>query len=589
MPRRDKGDGSIPRKRALVSCDRCKVRRARCIRENADEICADCRISGVHCESKLPRKQRVYGSVETLSLRYRALEALVKGLFPEENVQDTNVIFTLASARKIPMPASDDYTPADIFHSTSQRPLPAQQPHLQDYQQTATQARQQSQPLPQVGKHPIRSSSTSSLGSTTKASHHNPFSEVQSHSPQAAELISTRHGVPHYFGPSSSFRLATTIRSLSARCKALQGTYFSKLSRPDSSHYTSASQIPTLGRPTSTNPSDEEYTIPDQVETQSPTRAQQKLPKPKVGADGPWERADSSPIADLLPSRSLADALVSAYFDHVHMFLPLFHRSIFQYQMEATYSRQSEILGQCKDIGWLVCLALVFAFGCEQLHEHDPGQAHTLRLKYLDFAKAYFRKLLTTTSLANVQALMLLNLHHDNLGQKSTSWLLVGVGARMASDTLKVIEKKLTYITQAITMGMHRDGSNKEFDPIERNTRRQVWFSIYILEKILCSVLGRPTVIDDSEMTVRLPDASMLEQQSVSAAFMERTFQISQMSYRMRQRAYFDASTAEGELPRIRWYVRHTLILHVFRAISTTQSGSEPPSRMRRVLLDAPT
>jgi proline utilization trans-activator len=433
MPRRDKGDGSAPRKRALISCDRCKVRRARCIRDNADETCADCRISGVHCESKLPRKQRVYGSVETLSLRYRALEALVKGLFPEENIQDTNVIFTLASARKIPMPASDDYTPADIFHDTSQRPLPAQQAQPQDYRQATTQARQQAQPVPQVGQQPIRSASTSSLGSTSKASHHNPFSEVKSHSPQAAELIATRHGVPHYFGPSSSFRLATTIRSLSARCKAIHGAYFTKLSRSDSSPYVSVGPTPSLGRPTSTNPSDEEYTIPDQLETQSPTQAQQKLSKQNLGSDSLWERADSSPIADLLPSRSLADALVSAYFDQVHMFLPLFHRSIFQYQMEATYSRQSELLGQCKDIGWLVCLALVFAFGCEQLHDHDPGQAQMLRLKYLDFAKAYFRKLLTTTSLVNVQALMLLNLHHDNLGQKSTSWLLVGVGARMVS------------------------------------------------------------------------------------------------------------------------------------------------------------
>jgi hypothetical protein len=114
-------------------------------------------------------------------------------------------------------------------------------------------------------------------------------------------------------------------------------------------------------------------------------------------------------------------------------------------------------------------------------------------------------------------------------------------------DTLQDSENILTDVPQAITMGMHRDGSNREFDPIERNTRRQVWFSIYILEKILCSVLGRPSVIDDSEMTMRLPDASMLEQQSVSAAFMERTFQISQMSYRMRQRAYFDVRTAEGK------------------------------------------
>jgi proline utilization trans-activator len=101
--------------------------------------------------------------------------------------------------------------------------------------------------------------------------------------------------------------------------------------------------------------------------------------------------------------------------------------------MEATYSRQNELLGGCKDMGWLMCLALVFAFGCEQLHEHDPDQANTLRSKYLDFTKTYFRKLLTTTSLVNVQALMLLNLHHHCLGQKSTSWLLIGLGARMVS------------------------------------------------------------------------------------------------------------------------------------------------------------
>jgi proline utilization trans-activator len=100
-------------------------------------------------------------------------------------------------------------------------------------------------------------------------------------------------------------------------------------------------------------------------------------------------------------------------------------------------------------------------------------------------------------------------------------------------------------------MGMHRDGSNREFDPIERNTRRQVWWSIYVHEKILCSVLGRPTVIDDREMTIRLPDASMLEQQSMSSEFLGHTLEISQMSYRIRQRAYFDTITAEERSPTV--------------------------------------
>jgi proline utilization trans-activator len=100
-------------------------------------------------------------------------------------------------------------------------------------------------------------------------------------------------------------------------------------------------------------------------------------------------------------------------------------------------------------------------------------------------------------------------------------------------------------------MGMHRDGPSMEFDPIERNTRRQVWWSIYTFEKILCSILGRPTVIDDSEMSMRVPDAPMLEQNSMSAEFMKLALELHQMSYRIRQRAYFDARTAEERSPTI--------------------------------------
>lgn len=100
-------------------------------------------------------------------------------------------------------------------------------------------------------------------------------------------------------------------------------------------------------------------------------------------------------------------------------------------------------------------------------------------------------------------------------------------------------------------MGMHRDGTNAEFDPIERNTRRQVWWSIYTFEKILCSILGRPTVIDDSEMAMKTPDAPMLEQRSMSAEFMSFAFDLIQMSYRLRQKAYFNTETAEERSPTL--------------------------------------
>jgi separase len=146
--------------------------------------------------------------------------------------------------------------------------------------------------------------------------------------------------------------------------------------------------------------------------------------------------SDRDTIADFLPSKSTADALVSAYFDRVHMYMPLFSRRVFQMRLEATYLRRAEPLEECKDSGWLVVLALVFSFGCQRLEEPDPKQARELKLKYLGFARAYFRQLLTTASLDNVQALVLLNIHHHSVGQKSSSWLLIGLAARMVSSLI---------------------------------------------------------------------------------------------------------------------------------------------------------
>lgn len=392
-------------------------------------------MSGVQCESKLPRKQRVYGSVETLSLRYRALEALVKGLFPQENIQDLNTIFRLAAARDIPMPATDDYTPADIFNDGSQA---AQYPQYQDLPESSMRTHQTPRQPSMTGYHPSPSTHTTSTGSTTSQQQRNPFSEIHEPPKHSKDLVATRHGTSHYFGPSSSFRIAITIRALVARCQsagAVEGQAALGSISPDSEIPHRAH--PSL-RPRSTNPSDEEYLIPsDASRPRSRSGAGKKRSASQMeGTDDRWESEHGRfhTIADLLPSRPLTDALVSAYFDQVHIHIPLFHRSMFQLKLEAMYSRQKGKLKDSADVGWLICLAMIFYFGCHELHEHDPEQAHILQLKYLSFVKTYFRRLIVTTSLPNVQALVLISSYHRVIGQKSTSWLLIGLGARMVSE-----------------------------------------------------------------------------------------------------------------------------------------------------------
>jgi proline utilization trans-activator len=421
---------STPRKRALVSCDRCKIRRARCIRNSPDEPCSDCKASGVQCESKLPRKQRVYGSVETLSLRYRALESLVKGLFPQDNTHDTNVLFELAATQNIAMPASDDFTPADIFNNDQQKAKYKQQhsiSHSLKHPSVSPRTSiDQSQPV-----------DTPLAPTTTASSQPYPFQEEQFLSKSKEELIRTKNGVPHYFGPSSTFRLATAIRELVSRYKAASG-YPSTLRKP--SPYLSDSMVKSADPSTQHSASDEEeYTITgaDPVPVPAQDRRERKRSRSQMeGAEHEWKQPGGhlrETIGSFLPSKPFARALVSAYFEHIHIYFPTFHQVIFESRLEEMYHRDKELVKDYSDTGWLVCLALVFSFGCEKLPGHDPEGTQRLRWKYLAFSKAHFRHLLTTTCLVNVQALLLLNTHHHIAGQMSSSWLVIGLAARMVS------------------------------------------------------------------------------------------------------------------------------------------------------------
>jgi proline utilization trans-activator len=139
-------------------------------------------------------------------------------------------------------------------------------------------------------------------------------------------------------------------------------------------------------------------------------------------------------------------------------------------------------------------------------------------------------------------------------------------------------------------MGLHRDDTNMEFDPMERNTRRQVWYAIYTFERTLCSILGRPTIIDDSEIMMRVPDASMLEQRCPSAEYMGCASQMIKLSYSMRQRAYFDPITAEERSPTVT--VASTLLREcneffssIPRHLSVDQSSTAPDQKARILLL----
>jgi proline utilization trans-activator len=369
-----------PRKRALVSCDRCKLRRVRCIRLNPDEACSDCTANGTLCESKLPRKQRVYGSVETLSFRFRALESLVQGLFPNERVSDTNTLFKIAATRNIAMPTANDLglqEPAAIFSDKEQ------QPHTKPHSSVSAD---KFHPDSSIPRRP------------------NPLDDVPS-IPPSETLMPDFHGDSLYVGSTSYFKMAITIRSLVARCNANPEAR-ALLRRSTSNESTfeipqpnqNRVEIPSKKRP-STRDFDENASSQFTGTLQERKRARVEMDK-LLGKSHAKENTYST-LEDFLPSRSVADALVQTYFDDVHLLYPVFQKNLFFQSYYATFSRRHEQLSDQNDGGWLCCLALVFAFGARGLMSYDQEKAVELKRKYIRFVRADFWPIMNNTSLTN--------------------------------------------------------------------------------------------------------------------------------------------------------------------------------------------
>lgn len=382
------------RRRALVSCDRCKKRRVRCLRSpegGPEDPCQNCLASGVKCESTLPRKQRIYGSVESLSLRYRALDSLVKGLFPGENTEEIDTLFRIAEAHHITMPTTDDNSaPEHVPYESSQSvyPSPPADESAHDHSVTLN----------------------------TLPSRDNPF--ISRPTKVAEErLIPASHGVSHYIGPSSSFGFAFTVRDMVAECHAL-----SSQRQPDRAQLTLQSDFGGLRTSKALEPQDSEVNASlDEAAEQDFEGAgveQQKSPSPFV-SNPPKKNA----LAGFLPDREVADALVEAFFEQVHPSYLLFHRGTFQLRYESIW-----IPNQIREPapGWICCIFMVFVFGAQALEHHDKQQSMFLQRRYLTLVQSRLHHLINTTSLVNIQALLLLQLLQHNASERNAAWMLLG-------------------------------------------------------------------------------------------------------------------------------------------------------------------
>jgi hypothetical protein len=426
----------------------------------------------------MPRKQRLYGSIEKLSVRYRALDALVRGLFPDEDTDQIEVLFKLAQDRDIAMPSPDDQALASEAFSESSPTT------------TATASSQ-----PDVDE----------------------FSEEKPHGlllePVQERMIPGPHRILQYVGPSSTSDFASIIRQLVAklnwvalesrereRCNDKQ-TIESRISGTHPPSRNLEPQIKHEPEPSASekNSSDEENPIPGEKTLRQLLIA--SLPyRPAPDADPPA----ASALKTLLPQRKQCDSLVEAYFNNLHPSFFVFHRASFMRQYEALW-RVGALKAQEPGVGWICSLFMVIILGANFLGEEQCPDSLAIQNKYFKLIRERIGSIAFTASLENVQALLLLQLYEHNSGERNTAWLFLGLAGRMA-----------------ITIGMHREGTYKNFGPTESQTRRIVWWTLFHFDQSIAAILARPTIIDNKEVNTKQPDNSILDEIGFPEGFGEQ-------------------------------------------------------------------
>lgn len=212
----------------------------------------------------------------------------------------------------------------------------------------------------------------------------------------------------------------------------------------------------------------------------------------------------------VLPDRKTADILVDSFFANTSGFVEIFSKREFLLSVDQCYKEPLKI-----SLPGLCILNLVFAIGLVIAH---PGQGNdeeeviqTLQSEPANRAELFFRNAraiydpvlgIEEADFWSVQALLLVSLYMLAVSRRNASYVYCGMAVRSAQ-----------------ALGLHREESMVIFSDSEQHLRRNVWRTLFVLDRFLAACLGRPITIteeDCSEHALEHPTGGETNQPAMS-------------------------------------------------------------------------
>lgn len=213
----------------------------------------------------------------------------------------------------------------------------------------------------------------------------------------------------------------------------------------------------------------------------------------------PFSLPPDTELTHLLPEKQTALILVDSFFVNTYALVEVFDEKAFLEKMDKCYSDPLTV-----DHHFLCHLNLVFAIGCS-LATPEPGTREAeiidaLRANYPDQSEIFFLNAKSINNpiigfedadLWSIQALLLMALYMLMRSKRNPAFAYLGMAVRTA-----------------YTLGLHREETLVVFPAEQQTARRNLWRSLFVLDRFLSASLGRPMAIAEEECSGEVIDPS---------------------------------------------------------------------------------
>ncbi|OCK74350.1 hypothetical protein K432DRAFT_469977 [Lepidopterella palustris CBS 459.81] len=191
------------------------------------------------------------------------------------------------------------------------------------------------------------------------------------------------------------------------------------------------------------------------------------------------------PVFRQVPPKEETLSIVKAFFRDFNSVYPLFYQPAFMAFLERQYSKDPY-----DGVGWWASLNVVLAItlGLQAVNDASPDIIEKA-WDYFKNALAVLTELtIQSTDLFSVQAVLGMALFMQGTADPRPTAFLVASAIRLSH-----------------TLGLHRNESGYDMDPVEAEQRKRVFWIAYRIDKDMCIRLGLPLIQDDDDMDLELP------------------------------------------------------------------------------------